>query len=666
MEDKITRMQAGSDPQPPNLGGVESPEYTDDNIRHLSDMEHVRTRPGMYIGRLGDGSLPEDGIYVLLKEVIDNSIDEFKMKAGDRLEITIDDNLRVSVRDYGRGIPQGKLIEAVSVLNTGGKYDSKAFKKSVGLNGVGVKAVNALSTHFEVASYRDGKVRRATFERGILQSDATEDTQDENGTYIYFEPDNTLFKDYTFHDDIVENMLRNYTYLNIGLAIMYNGRRILSRHGLQDLLKDRMTNDPLYPIIHLQGDDIEIAFTHANQYGEEYYSFVNGQHTTQGGTHQSAFKEHIAKTIKEFFGKYEYGDIRTGIVAAIAINVEEPVFESQTKIKLGSTQMAPDGETINKYVGDFIKQQVDNYLHIHQDVAEVIENKVKESERERKAMAGVTKLARDRAKKANLHNRKLRDCRIHFSDVKNEHKEESCIFITEGDSASGSITKSRDVNTQAVFSLRGKPLNSFGLTKKVVYENEEFNLLQAALDIEEGLDTLRYNKVIVATDADVDGMHIRLLIITFFLQFFPELIKKGHVYVLQTPLFRVRNKRTKIKNKQVLAEEDAKKTDGQQTKAKSDFVTRYCYSEEERQKAIQDLGPDPEITRFKGLGEISPEEFAGFIGPDMRLEQVTLHKNDQVQKLLEYYMGKNTMERQNFIIDNLVIEEDKPEDYDYE
>ena len=644
----------------------EQVQYTDDNIRHLSDMEHVRTRPGMYIGRLGDGSLPEDGIYVLLKEVIDNSIDEFKMKAGDRLEITIDDNLRVSVRDYGRGIPQGKLIEAVSVLNTGGKYDSKAFKKSVGLNGVGVKAVNALSTHFEVASYRDGKVRRATFERGILQSDATEDTQDENGTYIYFEPDNTLFKDYSFHDDIVENMLRNYTYLNTGLAIMYNGRRILSRHGLEDLLKDRMTNDALYPIIHLKGEDIEIAFTHSNQYGEEYYSFVNGQHTTQGGTHQSAFKEHIAKTIKEFFGKYEYGDIRTGIVAAIAINVEEPVFESQTKIKLGSTQMAPDGDTINKYVGDFIKQQVDNYLHIHQDVAEVIEGKIKETERERKAMAGVTKLARERAKKANLHNRKLRDCRIHFSDVKNDRKEDSCIFITEGDSASGSITKSRDVNTQAVFSLRGKPLNSFGLTKKVVYENEEFNLLQAALDIEEGLDTLRYNKVIVATDADVDGMHIRLLIITFFLQFFPELIKKGHVYVLQTPLFRVRNKRTKIKNKQVLADEDAKKADSQSTKAKSDFITRYCYSEEERQKAIQELGPDPEITRFKGLGEISPEEFAGFIGPDMRLEQVTLHKNDQVQKLLEYYMGKNTMERQNFIIDNLVIEEDKPEDYDYE
>ena len=638
-----------------NEQNLEQVAYTDDNIRHLSDMEHVRTRPGMYIGRLGDGSLPEDGIYVLLKEVIDNSIDEFKMNAGDRIEINIEDNLRVSVRDYGRGIPQGKLIEAVSVLNTGGKYDSKAFKKSVGLNGVGVKAVNALSTHFEVASYREGKVRRAVFEKGILQSDVTEASQDENGTYIYFEPDNTLFKEYSFHDDIVENMLRNYTYLNTGLAIMYNNRRILSRHGLEDLLKDRMTNDALYPIIHLKGDDIEIAFTHANQYGEEYYSFVNGQHTTQGGTHQSAFKEHIAKTIKEFFGKYEYGDIRTGIVAAIAINVEEPVFESQTKIKLGSTQMAPDGDTINKYVGDFIKQQVDNYLHIHQDVTEVIEGKIKESERERKAMAGVTKLARERAKKANMHNRKLRDCRIHFSDAKNERKEESCIFITEGDSASGSITKSRDVNTQAVFSLRGKPLNSFGLTKKVVYENEEFNLLQAALDIEEGLDTLRYNKVIVATDADVDGMHIRLLIITFFLQFFPELIKKGHVYVLQTPLFRVRNKRTKIRNK--VMRDDGKK---------GDFVTRYCYSEEERVTAIQDLGPDPEITRFKGLGEISPEEFAGFIGPDIRLEQVTLHKNDQVQKLLEYYMGKNTMERQNFIIDNLVIEEDKPEDYDYE
>ena len=643
----------------------EQVRYDDENIRHLSDMEHVRTRPGMYIGRLGDGSLPEDGIYVLLKEVFDNSIAEFKMHAGDRIEVNIDENLRVAVRDYGRGIPQGKLIEAVSVLNTGGKYDSKAFKKSVGLNGVGVKAVNALSSHFEVHSYREGKVRKAVFARGEMISDVTEDTQDENGTYIFFEPDDTLFLNYKFQDDIVENMLRNYTYLNTGLAIMYNDRRILSRHGLEDLLKDRMTNDALYPIIHLKGEDIEIAFTHSNQYGEEYYSFVNGQHTTQGGTHQSAFKEHIARTIKEFFGKYEYGDIRTGIVAAIAINVEEPMFESQTKIKLGSLTMSPDGVSINKYIGDFIKQEVDNYLHIHADVAEVLEGKIKESERERKAMAGVTKLARERAKKANLHNRKLRDCRIHFSDVKNDRKEESCIFITEGDSASGSITKSRDVNTQAVFSLRGKPLNCFGLTKKVVYENEEFNLLQAALDIEEGLDGLRYNKVIVATDADVDGMHIRLLIITFFLQFFPELIKKGHVYVLQTPLFRVRNRRTKIRNKQVIADADAKSERIQGNK-KSDFITRYCYSEEERQTAISELGPDPEITRFKGLGEISPDEFAGFIGPDIRLEQVTLNKNDQVQKLLEYYMGKNTMERQNFIIDNLVVEEDRPEEEEYD
>ncbi len=636
-------------------------EYTDDNIRHLSDMEHVRTRPGMYIGRLGDGNLPEDGIYVLLKEVIDNSIDEFKMKAGDRIEVDIDENLRVSVRDYGRGIPQGKLVEAVSVLNTGGKYDSKAFKKSVGLNGVGVKAVNALSAHFTVRSYREGKVRELEFEKGNLLSDHTSESTDENGTFIFFEPDNTLFKNYSFHDDIVETMLRNYTYLNSGLTIMYNGQRIKSRNGLEDLLTDNMTSTGLYPIIHLKDEDIEIAFTHTNQYGEEYHSFVNGQHTTQGGTHQSAFKEHIAKTIKEYFGKYEYGDIRNGLVAAIALNVEEPVFESQTKIKLGSTQMAPDGDSINKYVGDFIKQNVDNYLHMHTDVAEVIENKVKESERERKAMAGVTKLARERAKKANLHNRKLRDCRIHFCDVKNDRKEESSIFITEGDSASGSITKSRDVNTQAVFSLRGKPLNCFGLTKKVCYENEEFNLLQAALDIEDGLDNLRYNKVIVATDADVDGMHIRLLTITFFLQFFPELIKKGHVYVLQTPLFRVRNRRTKIKNKQVIADADALL--GEKDK-KNDFITRYCYSEEERLAAIKDLGPDPEITRFKGLGEISPEEFVHFIGPDMRLEQVTLHKNDQVQQLLEYYMGKNTMERQNFIIDNLVIEEDLPEDTD--
>ena len=639
--------------------------YDASSIRHLSDIEHIRTRPGMYIGRLGDGSHSEDGIYVLLKEAIDNSIDEFRMNEGKRIEIDIEDNLRVTLRDYGRGIPQEKMIEAVSQLNTGGKYDSKAFKKSVGMNGVGIKAVNFLSSRFEVRSYRDGKVRTAKFERGELISDITEETADERGTYIFFEPDDTLFKNYRFHDDFVETMLRNYTYLNTGLAIMYNGRRILSRNGLKDLLTDAMTTDPMYPIIHMKGEDIEIAFTHSNQYGEEYYSFVNGQHTTQGGTHQSAFKEHIAKTIKEFYNKnFEYGDIRNGIVAAIAVNVEEPMFESQTKIKLGSLTMSPDGVSVNKYVGDFIKQEVDNFLHKNPDVAETMLEKITSSERERKAMAGVTKLARERAKKANLHNRKLRDCRIHFSDGKNERKEESSIFITEGDSASGSITKSRDVNTQAVFSLRGKPLNTFGLTKKVVYENEEFNLLQAALDIEDGLDTLRYNKVIVATDADVDGMHIRLLIITFFLQFFPDLIKKGHVYVLQTPLFRVRNRRTKIKNKKVIAAEDAKIAE--QGGKKSDFITRYCYSEEERLTAISELGPDPEITRFKGLGEISPDEFAGFIGPDIRLEQVTLHKTDQVQKLLEYYMGKNTMERQNFIIDNLVIEEDRPEEDVYD
>ncbi len=628
-------------------------QYTDDSIRHLSDMEHIRTRPGMYIGRLGDGSIPEDGIYVLLKEVVDNSIDEFRMNQGKRIEIDVEEHLKVSVRDYGRGIPQGKLVEAVSVLNTGGKYDSKAFKKSVGLNGVGIKAVNALSLYFEVKSYRDGKVRSLTFERGELKTDTTEDTQDENGTFIHFVPDEKLFKNYSFHDDIVEEMLRNYTYLNTGLAIMYNGRRILSRNGLADLLKDTMTTDPLYPIIHLKGEDIEIAFTHTNQYGEEYHSFVNGQHTTQGGTHQSAFKEHLAKTIKEFFGKnFEYTDIRNGLVGAVAINVEEPMFESQTKIKLGSLTMSPDGVSVNKYVGDFVKTEVDNYLHREGEVSEVMLQKIQTSERERKAMSGVAKIARERAKKANLHNRKLRDCRIHYSDVKHERKEESAIFITEGDSASGSITKSRDVNTQAVFSLRGKPLNSFGLTKKVVYENEEFNLLQAALDIEDGLDTLRYNKVIVATDADVDGMHIRLLIITFFLQFFPDLIKKGHVYVLQTPLFRVRNKKTKIKSKEAKAG----------AAGKGDFITRYCYTEEERVAAIEQLGPDPEITRFKGLGEISPDEFKNFIGPDMRLEQVTLHKTDQVQKLLEYYMGKNTPERQNFIINNLVIEEDRPEE----
>ena len=556
-------------------------EYTDDNIRHLSDMDHVRTRPGMYIGRLGDGSHAEDGIYVLLKEIIDNSIDEFKMNAGKRIEVDIEDNLRVVVRDYGRGIPQGKMIEAVSMLNTGGKYDSKAFKKSVGLNGVGTKAVNALSRHFEVRSYRDGVVRIAKFERGILQYDTTEDTQEENGTYIAFEPDNTLFINYAFRSEFVETMLRNYTYLNTGLAIFYNGHRIISRNGLEDLLTDTMTTQPLYPIIHMKGEDIEIAFTHTNQqYGEEYHSFVNGQHTIQGGTHQSAFKEHIAKTIKEFFNKnFEYGDIRNGIVAAIAINIQEPQFESQTKIKLGSLTMEPGGGiSVNKFVGDFVKNEVDNYLHKNPDIAEIILQKIQDNERDRKAIAGVTKLARERAKKANLHNRKLRDCRIHLNDAKGDNKEESSIFITEGDSASGSITKSRDVNTQAVFSLRGKPLNSFGLTKKVVYENEEFNLLQAALNIEDGIDGLRYNKVIVATDADVDGMHIRLLMITFFLQFFPELVKKGHVYILQTPLFRVRNRKKRIK-KEVLKELTKDKDD------KGDFITLYCYSEEERNKA---------------------------------------------------------------------------------
>jgi len=610
-------------------------EYTDDNIRHLSDMEHVRTRPGMYIGKLGDGAHAEDGIYVLLKEVLDNSIDEFKMQAGKKIEITIEDKLRVSVRDFGRGIPQGKLIEAVSVLNTGGKYDSKAFKKSVGLNGVGVKAVNALSSRFEVRSYREGKVRIVTFAKGDLLTDRTEDTSEENGTYIFFEPDNTLFENYSFRSEFVETMLRNYTYLNTGLAIIYNGQRILSRNGLVDLLNDNMTATGLYPIIHLKDEDIEIAFTHTGQYGEEYYSFVNGQHTTQGGTHQSAFKEHIARTIKEYFNKnMDYADIRNGLVAAIAVNVEEPMFESQTKIKLGSTNMAPGGLTVNKFVGDFVKTEVDNYLHKHMDVADVMLQKIQESEKERKAIAGVTKLARERAKKANLHNRKLRDCRFHLNDAKGDKKEESCIFITEGDSASGSITKSRDVNTQAVFSLRGKPLNSYGLTKKVVYENEEFNLLQAALNIEEGIEGLRYNKVIVATDADVDGMHIRLLLITFFLQFFPDLIKKGHVYILQTPLFRVRNRKKGV------------------------YETVYCYSEEERIAAIERLSPNPEITRFKGLGEISPDEFKHFIGKDMRLEQVSLRKTDLVKELLEFYMGKNTMERQNFIIENLVIEED--------
>ncbi len=660
--------------QPPALTTPSMAAYTDEHIRTLSDVEHIRLRPGMYIGRMGDGSLPEDGIYVLLKETIDNAIDEFRMNAGKRIDVRISDGRTVTVRDYGRGIPQGKLIDAVSKLNTGGKYDSKAFKKSVGMNGVGIKAVNFLSTRFEVQSYRDGTVRTVVFERGILLSDSTTPSSARTGTFIAFEPDDTLFHNYHFRDEFVATMLRNYTYLNAGLTITYNGTAITSRNGLEDLLREGLSTDALYPIIHIKGEDIEIAFTHTNQYGEEYYSFVNGQHTTQGGTHQTAFKEHIARTIKEHFNKYEPTDIRNGMVAAIALNVEEPIFESQTKIKLGSLTMSPGGESINRFIGDFIKREVDNYLYKHSDVVDALESKIKASEKERKEIAGITKLARERAKKANLHNKKLRDCRIHFSDDKHPLKHLSSIFITEGDSASGSITKSRDVNTQAVFSLQGKPHNAqkdkdsgrgtlentYKGSKRMVYENEELNLLQAALDIEDGLDSLRYNKVIIATDADVDGMHIRLLIITFFLRFYPELIKKGHVYVLQTPLFRVRNRRTKIKDKQVLHDDDARRAaSGEKAK---DFITRYCYSDDERQAAISALAPDAEITRFKGLGEISPEEFSAFIGADMRLEQVTLHKTDQVEKLLEFYMGDNTPERQAFIIENLVVEEDRIEE----
>ncbi len=630
--------------------------YTDDNIRHLNDMEHIRLRPGMYIGKLGDGSQSDDGVYVLLKEVIDNCIDEFKMGAGRRIEVDIVDNHSVTVRDYGRGIPQGAMIDAVSKLNTGAKYDDKAFKKSVGLNGVGLKAVNAMSARFEVRSHRDGVVRKASFTEGVLVSDVTESTNEENGTFVSFTPDSKLFRNYEYRAAFVETMLRNYTYLNTGLIIMFNGRRIISRNGLADLLTDNMTAESLYPIIHLKGEDIEIAFTHAAQYGEEYYSFVNGQHTSQGGTHQSAFKELVASTIHDFFTakNFEYSDIRNGIVAAIAINIQEPVFESQTKVKLGSLRVAPDenSTSVKKFIGDFVKVELDNFLHRNPDISEAMLAKITASEKERKELAGLTKQAREKAKKVNLHNRKLRDCRIHYNDPKGDRIDESSIFITEGDSASGSITKSRDANTQAVFSLRGKPLNSYGMSRAVVYKNDEFNLLQAALNIEDGLDGLRYNKVIVATDADVDGMHIRLLLITFFLQFFPELIKKGHVYILQTPLFRVRNKRKNARGKKAANE----------SKGKGDFETIYCYTEEERIAAIEKLSPNPEITRFKGLGEISPDEFRTFIGPDMRLERVTMHKDDKVDDLLSYYMGKNTMERQNFIIDNLVVEEDKPDE----
>lgn len=662
--------------------------YDESKIRHLDDTEHIRTRPGMYIGRLGDGSHAEDGIYVLLKESIDNSIDEFNEGFGKRIEVSIDNDRAATIRDYGRGIPLGSLVDAVSKLNTGAKYDTSVFTASVGLNGVGLKAVNALSLKFVVRSYREGRMHEATFERGRLQEDHYEDTHEEDGTYVYFEPDPELFLHFHFEDETVDTMLRNYTYLNTGLAIFLNGRRIISRNGLEDLLNDNMTAPGLYPIIHLKGDNIDIAFTHTSQYGEEYYSFVNGQHTTLGGTHQSAFKEHIARTIKEHFGKnFDVQDVRNGLVAAISVRVIEPMFESQTKIKLGSLMMAPtkdkdghpfplSGVSVNKFVGDFIKEQVDNYLHKNLDTAEVMLQKIQDSERDRKAMAGVTKLARERAKKANLHNAKLRDCRIHLNeapkkgyDKDNDPRFDSSLFITEGNSASGSITKSRDANTQAVFSLRGKPLNCFGKTKEVVYKNEEFSLLQSALNIEDGLDGLRYNKVIVATDADVDGMHIRLLMITFFLQFFPELIKKGHVYILQTPLFRVRNKVKSAgrRKQQKQVSDDAagaailKK---QKSDSRSDYETIYCYTEEERLSAIERLGPDPEITRFKGLGEISPDEFKHFIGPGIRLEQVTLHKSDQVGDLLEYYMGKNTMERQEFIIDNLVVEEDLPDEAD--
>lgn len=629
--------------------------YDDSNIKTLSGLEHIRLRPGMYIGRLGDGSLPEDGIYILLKEVIDNSIDEFKMNAGTRIEINVEDNQRISVRDYGRGIPLGKLIQSVSELNTSGKFESdkakKAFEKSIGMNGVGIKAVNAMSSYFEVWSCRDGSVRKAVFAKGILQSDVTETTREKNGTFILFQPDDTKFLNYRFHDDILESMMKMYSYVNVGLSFILNGQSFLSRRGLEDLLQDRMTTERLYPIVHLQGEDIAIAFTHSRQFGENYYSFANGQYTSYGGTHLSAFKEHIARTIKDYFGKYEYSDIRAGLVAAIAINVENPILDGQTKGKLTSNTMTPDGISINKFVGDFINKEVDNYLHKHKDIVRIIERKIKDSERERKELAGLTKLVRERTKKASLHNRKLRDCRIHYCDLKNKRREESCIFITEGNSASGSITKIRDVNTQAVFSLKGKPLNTYGLTKRDICKNEEINLLQAALNIRDNLDTLRYNKVIVATDADDDGMHIRLLVMTFFLQFYPELVRQGHVYVLQTPLFRVRNRRTKIINKEVLDDADSK------NRVQKEFITRYCYSEEERLKAINELGPDPEITRFKGLGEISPDEFAVFIGPDIRLEQVTIGKNDQVKDILKYYMGKNSMERQKFIIDNLVVKE---------
>jgi topoisomerase IV subunit B len=604
--------------------------YSEENIKTLEWREHIRLRPGMYIGKLGDGSSQDDGVYVLIKEVMDNAIDEFMMGNGKKIDVSINGK-EVRVRDYGRGIPLGKVLDAVSKMNTGAKYDSKAFKKSVGLNGVGVKAVNALSNRFVIRSVREGQVKVIEFSKGVTVKDLpVESTAEENGTEVIFQPDEGMFGNYFFISEYVDTMVKNYVYLNSGLIINFNGNKFLSRNGLADLLNDNMNKEGLYPIIHLQGEDIEVAFTHGLQYGEDYYSFVNGQNTTQGGTHLIAFREAIVKTIRDFYKKdYDPADIRSSIIAAVSIKVEEPIFESQTKTKLGSKDMGPEGPSVRNFINEFIKKQLDDFLHKNSETAKILLKKIQDSEKERKAISSIQKLARDRAKKVNLHNKKLRDCRTHYNS-NDSNKLDSTLFITEGDSASGSITKSRSVDTQAVFSLRGKPLNSFGLTKKIVYENEEFNLLQAALNIEDGIDNLRYNNVVIATDADVDGMHIRLLMLTFFLQFFPDLVRKGHVYILQTPLFRVRNKKE----------------------------TRYCYSYEEKAKAIADLGPNPEMTRFKGLGEISPDEFVHFIGKDMRLEPVRMRKDDSVLGLLEYYMGKNTPERQDFIIENLRVEED--------
>jgi topoisomerase-4 subunit B len=607
--------------------------YSEETIRTLDWKEHIRKRPGMYIGKLGDGSSPDDGIYILLKEVIDNSIDEYMMGFGKTIEVIVNEHM-VTIRDYGRGIPLGKVVDVASKMNTGAKYDSKVFKKSVGLNGVGIKAVNALSARFTIESYREGKVKMADFSEGeLLKNHPQRNSPEKNGTQIIFEPDPVMFGKFSFIDEYIEAMLRNYTYLNTGLTIVFNGQKFQSRNGLLDLLEENMSGEGLYPIIHMQNGDIEVAITHGNQYGEEYFSFVNGQHTTQGGTHQVAFKEALVKTIRDFYKKdFDASDIRTSIIAAVSLKVEEPVFESQTKTKLGSKDMGPGGPSVRNYIMNFLTSKLDDYLHKHGETAHILLRKIQESEKERKAISGIKKLARERAKKASLHNKKLRDCRIHYSG-NDDRKNESTLFITEGDSASGSITKSRDVNTQAVFSLRGKPLNSFGLTKKVVYENEEFNLLQAALNIEDGLDGLRYKNVVIATDADVDGMHIRLLLLTFFLQFFPNLVRNGHLYILQTPLFRVRNKQE----------------------------TRYCYTEEEKFTAIQKLGKNQEITRFKGLGEISPDEFKHFIGSDIRLQPVRLKKEDDLKDILEFYMGKNTPERQDFIINRLRVEEDPVE-----